>query len=62
MTTETAAADPRTLGPVVACVFPNCPMIRRVPAAVADEAPRCVRWVCDSHGDRTDALLGSWSA
>lgn len=57
-----AARDRRTLGPVVACVVPGCLMIRRVPAAVADEPPGCVRWVCDRHADRTDALLGRWSA
>jgi hypothetical protein len=62
MTAETTAADPRTLGPVVACVVPGCFMVRGVPAAVADEPPRCVRWVCDRHGDPTDALLARWSA
>jgi len=62
MTAETTAADPRTLGPVVACVFPNCSMIRGVPAAAADEPPRCVRWVCGAHAGHTDALLARWSA
>ena len=62
MTARTTAADPRTLGPVVACVVPGCFMIRGVPAAAADEPAECVRWVCGRHAGHTDLLLGRTGA